>query len=76
MTYAPRGAGFAASQGTPASLRTRLERVWPQVQQTLVELAPQPPRRLATGDDPSGKVHVPELTIGAIRLLVGRIVHG
>ncbi|MFF4350162.1 alpha/beta fold hydrolase [Streptomyces sp. NPDC001530] len=66
---------FAAPEGTPKSLLTRLERAWPQVQRTLVDLAPQTPHLLATGSDHYVQVHDPDLTIGAIKLIMGRIAH-
>ncbi|MFF4232366.1 alpha/beta fold hydrolase [Streptomyces sp. NPDC001820] len=67
---------FAAAEGTPKPLLTRLERAWPRVQQALVELAPQTPHLLATGSDHYVQVHDPDLTISAIRLVRGRTSHG
>ncbi|MGW7332801.1 alpha/beta fold hydrolase [Streptomyces sp. NPDC054840] len=64
---------FAAPRGTPKELLDTLERVWPQVQRSLVELAPQTPHLLATGSDHYVQVHDPDLTIGAVRLVVGRV---
>jgi pimeloyl-ACP methyl ester carboxylesterase len=66
---------FAAPARTPKPLLTGLERAWPRVQQTLVELVPQTPHFLATGSDHYVQVHDPDLTISAIRLVVGRIPH-
>ncbi|MEU9212196.1 alpha/beta hydrolase [Streptomyces sp. NPDC048415] len=67
---------FAAAEGTSKLLLTRLERAWPRVQQALVELAPQTPHLLATGSDHYVQVHDPDLTISAIRLVMGRPPHG
>lgn len=66
---------FAAAAGTPKPLLKRLERAWPRVQQALVELAPRTPHLLATGSDHYVQIHDPDLTIGAIRLAVGRTPH-
>ncbi|WP_327426646.1 alpha/beta fold hydrolase [Streptomyces sp. NBC_01236] len=67
---------FAAPAGTSKQLLARLEAAWPRVQQTLVDLAPQTPHLLATGSDHYVQVHDPDLTISAIRLVVGRAAHG
>jgi pimeloyl-ACP methyl ester carboxylesterase len=67
---------FAAPAGTPKPLLTRLERAWPRVQQALVDLAPQTPHLLATGSDHYVQVHDSDLTISAIRLVLGRTPHG
>jgi pimeloyl-ACP methyl ester carboxylesterase len=49
---------FGTAPTAPQDLTTRLEQVWPQVQQTLVGLEPQTPHILATGSD-----HYIQLTI-------------
>lgn len=67
---------FAVPPGTPKSLLVSLERAWPKVQQTLVNLEPQTPHFLATGSDHYVQIHDPDLTIGAIRLVVGRVNNG
>ncbi|MER7824062.1 alpha/beta hydrolase [Streptomyces sp. NPDC096097] len=64
---------FAAAPGTPKDLLDTLERAWPQVQQKLVELGNQTPQFLATGSDHYVQVHDPDLTIDAVRLVVGRV---
>ncbi|GAA2641138.1 MULTISPECIES: alpha/beta fold hydrolase [Streptomyces] len=64
---------FAAPPGTPKDLLDTLERAWPRVQQKLVELGSQTPHFLATGSDHYVQVHDPDLTISAIRLVVGRV---
>ncbi|GGZ96423.1 alpha/beta hydrolase [Streptomyces subrutilus] len=64
---------FAAPPGAPKALLDTLERAWPVVQRSLVRLGPQTPQYLATGSDHYVQVHDPDLTIGAVRLAVGRI---
>ncbi|MFF4422975.1 alpha/beta fold hydrolase [Streptomyces sp. NPDC001549] len=64
---------FAAPPGAPKELLDTLERAWPQVQQKLVELGSQTPQFLATGSDHYVQVHDPDLTISAVRLVVGRV---
>ncbi|WKD30618.1 alpha/beta fold hydrolase [Streptomyces xanthophaeus] len=64
---------FAAPPGAPEDLLASLERAWPQVQQKLVELGSQTPHFLATGSDHYVQVHDPDLTISAVRLVVGRV---
>ncbi len=64
---------FAAPPGAPKELLDTLERAWPQVQQKLVELGSQTPHFLATGSDHYVQVHDPDLTISAVRLVVGRV---
>ncbi|MGW6980519.1 alpha/beta fold hydrolase [Streptomyces sp. NPDC054932] len=64
---------FAAPAGTPKALLDTLERAWPRVQQELVELGSQTPQFLATGSDHYVQVHDPDLTISAVRLVVGRV---
>ncbi|MFD9219128.1 alpha/beta fold hydrolase [Streptomyces sp. NPDC060064] len=67
---------FAVPPRTPKSLLTSLERAWPKVQQALVDLGPQTPHFLATGSDHYVQIHDPDLTISAIRLVVGRVKSG
>ncbi|MFI8389025.1 alpha/beta fold hydrolase [Streptomyces sp. NPDC085540] len=64
---------FAAPPGAPKDLLDTLERAWPRVQQELVELGSQTPQFLATGSDHYVQVHDPDLTISAVRLVVGRV---
>ncbi|MFD9476607.1 MULTISPECIES: alpha/beta fold hydrolase [Streptomyces] len=64
---------FAAPPGAPKELLDTLERAWPQVQQKLVELGSQTPHFLATGSDHYVQVHDPDLTVSAVRLVVGRV---
>ncbi|MFD7084007.1 alpha/beta fold hydrolase [Streptomyces sp. NPDC059918] len=67
---------FAAPAGSTKDLLAPLERAWPAVQQTLVELGEQTPHLLATGSDHYVQLHDPDLTISAIRLIAGRIRFG
>jgi pimeloyl-ACP methyl ester carboxylesterase len=67
---------FALPPGSRKSLLTSLERAWPKAQQTLVELEPQTPHFLATGSDHYVQIRDPDLTISAIRLVVGRVNSG
>ncbi|UUU43741.1 alpha/beta fold hydrolase [Streptomyces sp. NBC_00162] len=64
---------FAAAPGTSKTLLATVERSWPAVQQTLVDLGSQTPHILATGSDHYVQVHDPDLTISAIRLTAGRV---
>ncbi|MFD8793572.1 alpha/beta fold hydrolase [Streptomyces vinaceus] len=67
---------FAAPAGSTKALLAPLERAWPEVQRTLVELGEQTPHLLATGSDHYVQLHDPDLTISAIRLVAGRIRFG
>ncbi|MFK0219576.1 hypothetical protein ACIQWN_15440 [Streptomyces vinaceus] len=67
---------FAAPAGSTKALLADLERAWPEVQRTLVELGEQTPHLLATGSDHYVQLHDPDLTISAIRLVAGRIRFG
>jgi alpha/beta hydrolase family protein len=66
---------FATAPGVPRQLTTRLEKVWPKVQQLLVTLEPQTPQVFATGSDHYVQVHDPDLTISIIRLILDRARH-
>jgi pimeloyl-ACP methyl ester carboxylesterase len=66
---------FATAPTAPRRLTTRLEKVWPQVQQHLVELQPQTPHVFATGSDHYVQIHDPDLTIATIRLILDRARH-
>jgi pimeloyl-ACP methyl ester carboxylesterase len=63
---------FATAPGVPGQVTTRLERVWPRVQDLLVTLEPQTPHVLATGSDHYVQIRDPDLTISIIRLIVER----
>ncbi|WP_405754559.1 alpha/beta fold hydrolase [Streptomyces sp. NBC_00073] len=67
---------FAVPAGSPEAVLAPLERAWPEVQQALVELGNQTPHLLATGSDHYVQLHDPDLTISAIRLVVGRALAG
>ncbi|MCX4825536.1 alpha/beta hydrolase [Streptomyces sp. NBC_01142] len=67
---------FALPPGLPKSLVTSLERAWPKTQQELVNLEPQTPHFLATGSDHYVQIRDPDLTISAVRLIVGRANNG
>ncbi|MEU8841053.1 alpha/beta hydrolase [Streptomyces roseus] len=67
---------FAAPAGSTKDVLAPLERAWPAVQQTLVELGEQTPHLLATGSDHYVQLHDPDLTISAVRLIAGRIRFG
>ena len=64
---------FGTAAGTPVDLTTRLESVWPEVQQSIVELRPQTPHVLATGSDHYVQMRDPDLVVSAARLMLGRI---
>ncbi len=63
---------FATAPGVPKALTTRLEKVWPEVQNALVKLEPQTPHIFATGSDHYVQIHDPDLTISIIRLILDR----
>ena len=63
--------------GLPPTLPTGLtgadvERLWPQVQTSVVNLQPQTPQTLATGSDHYIQVRQPDLVIATTRLAIGR----
>jgi pimeloyl-ACP methyl ester carboxylesterase len=63
--------------GVPATLPGGLtgadiERLWPQVQASVVALQPEVPQTLATGSDHYIQVRQPDLVISATRLVVAR----
>jgi pimeloyl-ACP methyl ester carboxylesterase len=64
---------FATAPGVPVDLTTRLEAVWPAVQQSIVDLRPLTPHVLATGSDHYVQINDPDLVISATRLVRGRI---
>ncbi len=53
-------------------IHSKLEQVWPQVQNTLVALEPQTPHVLATGSDHYVQIRDPDLTISVIKLVFDR----
>lgn len=64
---------FATAPGAPKNVTTRLEQVWPAVQQALVGLEPQTPHVFATGSDHYVQIHDPDLTISVIHLILDRV---
>jgi pimeloyl-ACP methyl ester carboxylesterase len=64
---------FATAPGTPKNVTTKLEQVWPAVQQALVALEPQTPHVFATGSDHYVQIHDPDLTISIIDLILDRV---
>ena len=67
---------FATAPGVSPVLTSKLEEVWPLVQDELVRLEPQTPHILATGSDHYVQIHDPDLTIATIRLIVKRVRRG
>lgn len=67
---------FATAPTVPESIRTRLEQVWPEVQNRLVDLEPQTPHLFAEGSDHYVQINAPGLTISAIETVVGRVRTG
>lgn len=63
---------FATVPGVSPVLTSKLEEVWPIVQDELVKLGPQTPHILATGSDHYVQMHAPDLTIATIRLIIKR----
>ena len=63
---------FATSTKVPEALRTRLEQVWPEVQERLVGLGAQSPHIFATGSDHYVQIRDPDLVVSIIRLVVER----
>jgi len=63
---------FATAPVVPESIRARLEEVWPEVQNLLVELGPNTPHFFATGSDHYVQIRDPALTIRAIELVFNR----
>jgi len=63
---------FAASPTVPEALRTQLEKVWPEVQERLVDLGPQAPHIFATGSDHYVQIRDPDLVVSIIRLVFER----
>jgi hypothetical protein len=68
-------APFATAPTAPKSVTTRLEKVWPQLQQHLVGLEPQTPHVFATGSDHYVQMHDPDITISTIGLILDRARH-
>jgi pimeloyl-ACP methyl ester carboxylesterase len=66
---------FSTAPTVPTDLTSRLERVWPKVQQALIHLEPQTPQILATGSDHYVQIHDPDLTISTILLILARARH-
>jgi pimeloyl-ACP methyl ester carboxylesterase len=66
---------FGTTSTAPKDVTTRLEKVWPRVQQHLVGLEPQSPHVFATGSDHYVQMHDPDLTISIIRLILDRARH-
>jgi pimeloyl-ACP methyl ester carboxylesterase len=64
---------FATAPSVPESIRTRLEHVWPEVQNHLAALAPQTPHLFARGSGHYVQVQDPALTISTIRSIVDRV---
>ncbi|MFJ3727178.1 alpha/beta fold hydrolase [Streptomyces sp. NPDC090045] len=54
------------------ALKPAMEAAWPEAQQALVGLLPQPPHLLATAIDHYVQLHDPDLTIAAVRLVADR----
>jgi pimeloyl-ACP methyl ester carboxylesterase len=65
---------FATAPGVPKAITTKLEKVWPLVQDKLVTLEPQTPHIVATGSGHYVQIEDPDLTIGTIRLIVHRAI--
>jgi hypothetical protein len=57
---------FAVSPTVPEALRTQLEKVWPEVQERLVDLGPQAPHIFATGSDHYVQIRDPDLVVSII----------
>lgn len=64
---------FQTAPGVSEAILTKLEQVWPPVQDELVTLEPQSPHILATGSDHYVQIHDPDLTIKAIELIFDRV---
>ena len=63
---------FATAPGVSPAILSKLEEVWPLVQDALVTLEPQTPHIFATGSDHYVQIQDPDLTISTIRLIVKR----
>jgi hypothetical protein len=49
-----------------------IEQLWPQVQASVVQIAPQTPQIMATGSDHYIQVHQPDLVVAATQLVIAR----
>ena len=49
-----------------------IDAIWPEAQQTLVDLLPNTPHEIATGSIHYLQVTEPDLVISAARLVIGR----
>ncbi|WP_345188131.1 alpha/beta hydrolase [Microbacterium panaciterrae] len=65
-------APFATAEGVPSDLTETLERVWPQVQDALVDLEPQTPHVFATGSDHYVQINDPDLVTSMVELVIAR----
>jgi len=63
---------FATSLTVPEAVRTRLEKVWPEMQDRLVDLGPETPHILAAGSDHYVQIHDPDLVVSIVRLIFER----
>ncbi|MFJ3977413.1 alpha/beta fold hydrolase [Streptomyces sp. NPDC090021] len=63
---------FAAPPTMDKGLLAKLEKAWPTAQRALVALRPQTPHLSATGSDHYVRLHDPDLTIAAVRLVADR----
>ena len=66
---------FGIAPGAPADVVARLEQVWPQVQDTIVQEVgmSQPPHVIATGSDHYVQMHDPDLVIATVEVVLDRI---
>jgi pimeloyl-ACP methyl ester carboxylesterase len=67
---------FATAPGVSPALLSKLEEVWPLVQDELVKLEPQAPHIFATGSAHYVQIQDPDLTVATIRLIVKRVRRG
>lgn len=63
---------FPTPDGVPQDVFTRLERVWPEGQRSLVALTPRTPQTLVTGSDHYVQVHDPDIVSATAELLMTR----
>ena len=69
------GVALRRRAGRPADVVARLEQVWPQVQDTIVQEVgvSQPPHVIATGSDHYVQMHDPDLVIATVEVVLDRI---
>jgi pimeloyl-ACP methyl ester carboxylesterase len=66
---------FLQPDGMSPDIGLTLERIWPEGQQSVVELTPRTPHTLATGSDHYVQVHDPDLVSATAELLMIRGGH-